>query len=521
MKRSLYRSLRILLALGLALVCLGSLSAQAKKPVTIEMWYGAAITEAGPPPDDWVVYKILRDRFGIELKITAEPSNENDQDVKILAAAAANQLPDLFMVRRDPWQTLIRQGLVADVDDMYPLMPNRTDNHFDQDSREFSTIKGKSYGLAFPGSLQKNEGLVIRKDWLARLGLKMPTTLDELYDVCYAFTFRDPDGNGKNDTYGYGAFVEQFDQEQYLGRRFEPLMGAFGVAGTWNMTRAKFGLNVKKDEFYDALSFVKKLVDNKVIDPDWPSLKKDDFRAAWKQGKFGIMREQFAALAAAANYAPFDKNFPNGEWAPLAPPKGPKGLSATGIMDANYRIYAVSAKAAKAGKKEAIAAFLDWMATDEGYRLIGWGVEGVNYSVDANGDITDKNVPADTKFSSPKGQTVTQLRNMVFYNSTLELNARYPYFTTANGRKQGPMLYLKPFQSYPWINVTGMGTIAPSPNNADLKRYINQGVQEFVLGKKPLTKENYAAFVAQMDKLGAADWEKAALAQMDDAGYLK
>jgi hypothetical protein len=39
---------------------------------------------------------------------------------------------------------------------------------------------------------------------------------------------------------------------------------------------------------------------------------------------------------ARANYAPFDKNFPNGEWAALPPPKGPKGLSATGIYDSNY-----------------------------------------------------------------------------------------------------------------------------------------------------------------------------------------
>jgi len=511
----------ILLCFALVLVVAGSAFAQTDKLVTIEMWYGAAITEAGPPPDDWVVYKILKEKLGIDLKITAEPSNENDQDVKILAAAAANQLPDLFMVRRDPWQVLIKQGLVAPVDDMYPLMPHRAANHFDKDSIAFTTIRGKSYGFGFPGSLQKNEGLVIRKDWLDKLGLKMPTNLDELYDVCYAFTFKDPDGNGKHDTYGYGAFVELFDQEQYLGRRFDPLMGAFGVAGTWNMTAVNFGLNAKKPEFFEALQFVKKLVDNKVIDPDWPSLKKDDFRAAWKQGKFGVMREQMAALAAAANYAPFDKNFPSGEWAALPPPKGPKGLSATGIYDSNYRIYAVSPKAIKAGKKEAIAKFLDWMATDEGYKLIGWGVEGVNYSIDANGDITDKNVPADTKFSSPKGQTVTQLRNMVFYNSDMELAARYPYFKTANGRSIGPRTYLGTFQSYPWTNVTGAGTIAPSPNNADLKRYINQSVQEFVLGKTPLTKSNFDAFVAQMDKLGAAAWEKAARQQMEDNGYLQ
>ncbi|MEN6500634.1 MAG: ABC transporter substrate-binding protein [Rectinema sp.] len=492
-----------------------------KKLVPIELWYGAAITEAGPPPDDWVFYKIAREQLGIDLKLMAEPSNENDQDVKILAAAAANQLPDIFMVRREPWQILIKQGLVAEVDDMYLLMPHRAEHWFNQDSRNYTTINGKSYGLAFPGSLQKNEGLVIRKDWLDKLGLKMPTTLGEFFDVCYAFTYNDPDGNGKNDTYGFGAFVEYFDQEMYLGRRFDPIMGAFGVAGTWNMTKHDFGLNVKKPEYYEALQFVKKMIDAKVIDPDWPSLKKDDFRAAWKQGKFGIMREQFAALAAAANYAPFDKNFPNGEWAALPPPKGPSGKSSVGVYDMNYRIYAVSTKAAKAGKKEAIARLLDYMATDEGYKLIGWGIEGVNYSIDANGNISDKGVPEDTKFSSPKGQTVTQLRNMVFYNSEMELISRYPYFKTANGRTMGPLLYLKTFQSFPWTNVTGSGTIKPHPNNADLKRYINQGVQEFVLGKRPLTKENFAAFVAQMDKLGAAEWEKTARREMEEAGYLQ
>jgi len=251
------RILKAGMVVVLMLVVIASAFGQGtKKLVPIELWYGAAITEAGPPPDDWVFYKIAREQLGIDLKLMAAPSNENDQDVKILAAAAANQLPDIFMVRREPWQILIKQGLVAPVDDMYPLMPHRAENWFAQDSRAYTTVNGKSSGLAFPGSLQKNEGLVIRKDWLNKLGLKMPTTLDELFDVCYAFTYKDPDGNGKNDTYGFGAFVEYFDQEQYMGRRFDPIMGAFGVAGTWHMTKQNFGLNVKKTEYYDAMQFV-------------------------------------------------------------------------------------------------------------------------------------------------------------------------------------------------------------------------------------------------------------------------
>ena len=49
------------------------------------------------------------------------------------------------------------------------------------------------------------ETLWIRQDWLDNLGLQVPTTLDELDDVLYAFTNDDPDGNGVKDTYGLGG----------------------------------------------------------------------------------------------------------------------------------------------------------------------------------------------------------------------------------------------------------------------------------------------------------------------------
>ena len=273
-----------------------STAAASNEPVDIEIWYGAAASEAGPPPADWEVYKIVKDKLNINLTLTALPSSQDDQNVKINAAGAADALPDLFMVDRDVWLKLVQQGLVAEVDDMYPLMPTRTKTHYTAESKANTTVDGVSYGLADPGSLTKNEGLLIRKDWLDNLGLAVPKTLDDLYNCMYAFTYNDPDGNGRNDTYGFGAFLEVSSVKEGLGNRFEPIMGAFGVPGTWDLTKAGAGLNLFKSEYFDAISFVKKMVDNGVIDPNWTAYKKDDFRAAWKQGKFGIMREQNAAF---------------------------------------------------------------------------------------------------------------------------------------------------------------------------------------------------------------------------------
>src|SRR5512145_2710951 len=39
------------------------------KPVDLEVWVGAAVSEAGPPPDDWAAYQIVREKLGINLKI--------------------------------------------------------------------------------------------------------------------------------------------------------------------------------------------------------------------------------------------------------------------------------------------------------------------------------------------------------------------------------------------------------------------------------------------------------------------
>lgn len=159
------KHLRIIVGTTLCLLMALSLPAQGAKEqaseqklTPISMWYGALMTEAGPPPADWVVYDIVRDKLGIELTLTALPSSEDDQDVKVQAAGAANNLPDVFMVRRTPWLRLVKQGVIADVDDMYPLMPKRTAEMYTPGSRAYTTYNGKSYGLASPGAIIKNEG---------------------------------------------------------------------------------------------------------------------------------------------------------------------------------------------------------------------------------------------------------------------------------------------------------------------------------------------------------------------------
>ena len=476
-------------------------------PVTIDLWFGASMTEAGMIPEDWVGYDIIRNELGIDLKLTMLPSNESDQDVRIQAAGAANELPDLFMVRRPVLTNLVKQGLVAQVDDCFEKMPVRTAQQYDASSIAHTTINGHVYGFASPGAIAKNEGLLVRKDWLDKLGLEIPTTLDEFIEVARAFTFDDPDGNGRDDTYGYGAFIESDSTfKGYPGSRVWPIMGAFNVPGLWDFHRDNLGLSLLNPDFYDFMCFMKKCIDSRVIDPNWLSYKKDDFRAAWKQGKFGMMYEQWAALSAEANYAPFDANFPDGEWRVIDPPEGPDGYAYTGALDKTYRIYAVSERAAEAGKLPYIEKLFEWMGTDEAYYLLGYGVEGENYVLDENGQVSTEGL-GDNAFTGGQGQVMTQLRNMVFFNTPDETAVRFPDYVCANsGKTMSPVSYCIAASEVPWKMAVGSG-IMPTPNS-DVQRFMEQGLAEFFSGQRELTPENWQSFIDDFLKMGGEAWNQ-------------
>jgi len=479
-----------------------------KENIDIEIAYGPAFTEAGAPPLTWSVYEIASEKFGINLKLTPLPDKASEQDKVILDASSKDNLPDLFAVSGATLTKLIEDDKVTYVDDMYAYMPKRSAQMYGPEARNTYVINGKHYALTQTGSISRNEGVLIRKDWLNKLKMPVPTTTADYLKVMEAFTYDDPDGNGRQDTYGYGAFLEIRKNEEGLGTRFQPIFGAFGVEGTVNLTKKDFGLNIYKEEYYDAIEYIRRMVSSKVIDPNWTVYSKMDFRDAWKAGTFGIMREQNAALALENNYKAFDERFPDAEWINVNPPVGPKAKSSVGVYtNQGHRLYAVSKKCRDAGKQKKLAQFLEWMSSDEGYMLIGFGVKGVNYNLDKNNYVTTEGLVNPAKaYSQPEMAPMLQLRNLVFYNSDIELAGRYPTWTTKNGRKISALKYLREMQSKKWTpNFGSDGIPSASP---ELKTFYEQGVLDFVTGKRNLTRENWAAYLAEFDALGGREWEK-------------
>lgn len=168
------------------------------KKLTISMmkfFYGDV-----PGPESRGV-KMINEKFNIDYKPSLVPQGTYDE--KLTATLASGTLPDILVFQTadltSKFNKFAKQGAFASLDeyiDQYPSFKNIPKFVLDQ-----FKVNGKLY--AIPQYYPKfGFTTIVRKDWLDNLGLKVPTSYEELKNVALAFTKNDPDKNGKNDTYG-------------------------------------------------------------------------------------------------------------------------------------------------------------------------------------------------------------------------------------------------------------------------------------------------------------------------------
>lgn len=212
---------------------------------------------------------------GIDLKITQPDHNEYYQ--KLVIAFASGDLPDIAMVDTDRYLQFINEGAIIPLDALLAKsdVKSKVNPAFIDALRQRD---GKVYG--FP--INSGGGCVtyIRKDWLDNLGLKMPKTYEELVAVMKAFTFNDPDKNGKNDT--YGATLPGVGDEMYM-RDFEldNTHGFTVIGGKWVD-------GFSQPSYKGALERLRQVYQDKILDKEVFTNKTSTAREKFFAGKVGI-----------------------------------------------------------------------------------------------------------------------------------------------------------------------------------------------------------------------------------------
>lgn len=152
---------------------------------------------------------------GVTLELEQPPHNQYYEKVNL--AFASGDLPDVIELSpadNSAFLTYSSQGALADITDLVAQSePLSKANPAIPDGVR---IDGRLYG--FPNDIASGTLTYCRKDWLDKLGMKAPTNYDEYLEMLRAFTFKDPDGNGKDDTKGFtGAGLDAItDNYRYI-----------------------------------------------------------------------------------------------------------------------------------------------------------------------------------------------------------------------------------------------------------------------------------------------------------------
>lgn len=135
--------------------------------------------------------KYLKDNYNIDLVVDwYAPFTEYNQ--KLAISITTNDIPDAFIAPYFYWKEAADAGLLKNLTNVY--------NDYASDSRKY--IYESSDGAALEACMYEGEMLglantvvscdgvntiMVRQDWLDKLSLEMPTTVDQLYAVLIAF----------------------------------------------------------------------------------------------------------------------------------------------------------------------------------------------------------------------------------------------------------------------------------------------------------------------------------------------
>ncbi|HIT75268.1 MAG TPA: extracellular solute-binding protein, partial [Candidatus Avipropionibacterium avicola] len=281
--------------------CSGSNNDDPDAPITIAL--GGSANNYIPDPDNVISQEIKK---ATEVNVVAGAMPED-----IAASLAAGDSPDVFRVTRNQLNAFVDQGLVLDLSPYEDQLGTYVD-FVGQEAADRGRVDQKLSAIArYPNDVN---GLTywIRQDWLDKLDLEIPSTVEEFAEVLTAFTQEDPDQNGKGDTFGLtGASPDQ---------TFRPLWGSFGTPGPGTIyvddaRQVRSGYD--DDGITEAISYIAGLHTSKLIDPDSYSVSASEARDRGFQGTAGVLAQawtevkktQAVELSKAAN--------PDAEWVQL------------------------------------------------------------------------------------------------------------------------------------------------------------------------------------------------------------
>lgn len=214
--------------------------------------------------------------------VDAFEANDNQYDTNVSMAISMGSLPDIMVVSsQDEVEQLVGAGLIEDLTESYNnCISDRIRKMYESygDSlKDMVTYDGKIMALPETNITDGPNLVWLRKDWMDKLGLSEPHTIDDVVNIVKHFISEDPGNNGedaagKPNTVGLAVDTDVTGECGYSSEfLLDIIFACFGAyPKQWIMNDdGEIVYGSVTDEAKEALSYINSLYNQGVIDNDF------------------------------------------------------------------------------------------------------------------------------------------------------------------------------------------------------------------------------------------------------------
>lgn len=328
------------------------------------------------------VLRAIEEATGLSINWELWPTDQYPQNCQLLIASG--DYPDAMEIW---WTTfpnefieLIEDGVIQPLDALIDEYgPNiravRDESVF------YRYADGDVYGVPNRNMEDLNCNCVmVRKDWMDKLGLSMPTSSDEYYDMLKAFAENAELLTGNPNSFmGHGACTTYFDN-----CLMEYVLSENGMQKGWNEVEGDLVYYVNMPGYKNALLTLRRFYQDGLLEPEYLLMNRDQFMEKLYTNIYGGLGYSTDNLD--PNITGWTRIFyetnPDAELAVMMPFADENGQTHMRTIGQTMQtvVFADSPNADK------VVRLLNFLASDEGAVLTQYGIEGKHWVYDEDGN---------------------------------------------------------------------------------------------------------------------------------------
>ncbi len=454
--------------------------------------------------EDNLFFQRMEEKTGVHF--TFDQSTEySEWQQKKESMFASGELPEVLFKAELSTEEILRYYEAGQLLDLRPYiescMPNLSALLAEHPDWEAAITLPDGFIPALPtlNPLQNNNAMWINQTWLDTLGLDMPTDAESLAEVLRAFKTQDPNRNGKQDEVPL-SYMGMWDL-RFLGHAFGLVSNDYGV---YLDDQGQVQTTLNTDENRAFLTWLHELWEEELLDHDgfttMDTLRQiTDSDAVMTYGVFfGPTPLNLVPASALDEYV-------------LLPPLEYQGQQIYRDLLGDV-VPGSFALTSACQDPETMLRWVDYLYSVEGSRLAQSGLEGVEYTINADGTwywIDDIETVASSVLADA---TIADGANTPgYYPVELQLS----YDSSDTQRMVSAMQELKTYTvlPYPMVYLSAEDQARVNEIQLELGSYSETAMIRFVTGDIPLDDSSWSAYTSQLENLHLQEmltiWQKA------------